>query len=487
MASLVQRRDKRADIDNRRQYLQLFACQRAAPLYRWWYSLAIDTKHDLLKSWGIPERPINEPTPRFPAHFHVDELLKADDQAPVTQPPLYAPLDGVLRTFAIVADPLTKWAPRVSDASVDWLDTLTAICEALADEYVDRTLDDGASPVMLPSKVSERVREHWLPESWDRSKLQQRFFPDETLTDVACPASRSLRRHRDALCLAHRKDAVRALEQALALGLCEDDEDRSMVASALALLADSVAWTSQGFLTEREARAVAAAGEKVYERIASYSAHCRPHQLLFLKALCLLQKQTANVAETFGDFFVLADDEAQMLHRTYASDDRRAQDRGATILVAVARAHIAFGIAKGDEDGGVERALAMRDWEIDVACGWHARRGLRRFRRGDDEGALQDLDKALCGLSPDDAEFAACCAIMAILMKRAGDEGRGARYLEVAKHGGACPELELAREAFGEASAADAEPDGVTRIVGSRVPKVLRTPRVDDLVDEARE
>ena len=27
MASLVQRRDKRADIDNRRQYLQLFACQ----------------------------------------------------------------------------------------------------------------------------------------------------------------------------------------------------------------------------------------------------------------------------------------------------------------------------------------------------------------------------------------------------------------------------------------------------------------------------
>ena len=46
MASLVQRRDKRADIDNRRQYLQLFACQRAAPLYRWWYSLAIDTKHE---------------------------------------------------------------------------------------------------------------------------------------------------------------------------------------------------------------------------------------------------------------------------------------------------------------------------------------------------------------------------------------------------------------------------------------------------------
>jgi len=42
-------------------------------------------------------------------------------------------------------------------------------------------------------------------------------------------------------------------------------------------------------------------------------------------------------------------------------------------------------------------------------------------------------------------------------------------------------------EAFGEASAADAEPDGVTRIVGSRVPKVLRTPRPDDLVDEARE
>ena len=78
------------------------------------------------------------------------------------------------------------------------------------------------------------------------------------------------------------------------------------------------------------------------------------------------------------------------------------------------------------------------------------------------------MDRALCGLSPDDAEFAACCAIMAILMKRAGDEGRG-RYLEVAKHGGACPELER-REAFGEASAADAEPDGVTRIVGSRVP-----------------
>ena len=35
-----------------------------------------------------------------------------------------------------------------------------------------------------------------------------------------------------------------------------------MVAAALALLADSVAWTSQGFLTEREARAVAAAGEE---------------------------------------------------------------------------------------------------------------------------------------------------------------------------------------------------------------------------------
>ena len=92
MASLVQRRDKRADIDNRRQYLQLFACQRAAPLYRWWYALAIETKHDLLKSWGIPERPINEPNPQFPAHFHVDALLEADDEPPITQPPLYLSL-----------------------------------------------------------------------------------------------------------------------------------------------------------------------------------------------------------------------------------------------------------------------------------------------------------------------------------------------------------------------------------------------------------
>ena len=44
----------------------------------------------------------------------------------------------------------------------------------------------------------------------------------------------------------------------------------------------------------------------------------------------------------------------------------------------------------------------------------------------------------------------------------------------------------MAREVFGEASVAE-EPDGVTRIMGSRIPKVLRTPRPDDLVDEARE
>ena len=91
MASLVQRRDKRADITNRRQYLQLFACQRAAPLYRWWYSLAIDTKHELLKSWGIPERPLNDPNPRFPSHFHVDALLEADDEVPVSYTHLTLP------------------------------------------------------------------------------------------------------------------------------------------------------------------------------------------------------------------------------------------------------------------------------------------------------------------------------------------------------------------------------------------------------------
>ena len=66
-------------------------------------------------------------------------------------------------------------------------------------------------------------------------------------------------------------------------------------------------------------------------------------------------------------YFVLADDEAQMLHRTFTRRTTGGpRTRGATILVAVARAHVAFGIAKGDEDGGVERALQMRDWEIDV-------------------------------------------------------------------------------------------------------------------------
>ena len=68
---------------------------------------------------------------------------------------------------------------------------------------------------------------------------------------------------------------------------------------------------------------------------------------------------------------MLADDEAQMLHRTYASDDRRAQDRGATILVAVARAHVAFGIAKGDEDGGVDRALLSFDVQADLTPAFH--------------------------------------------------------------------------------------------------------------------
>lgn len=486
MASLVQRRDKHADIHNRVQYLQLFACQRAAPLYRWWYALNIDAKHDLLVSLGVPERP-HAPQTRYPDHFHVDELLKIDTAPSITQPPLYATLDGVLRTWAIVSDPLTRWAPRVSDEAVDWLDTLTAICEAIADAYVDATNDDGAAPVLSSDQVRQRIREHWLPPEWDRSKLQRRFFPDEPLTVEASPASRSVTRHRDAQCFAHRLDACRALEQAVALDLCEDDDDRAHVASALALLADSVAWTSHDFLTQREAVAIAQAGDKVYERLASYSGHCRPHQLLFLKALVLLQ-QKKPVGDCFGDFFKVANDESEMLERTFAEDDERAQNRMASLLVQVARAHIAAGLIQNDAHGAIERVLEMRDWEADIACGWYALRGKRRFTKGD-MNALDDLDRALQGLSPDDADYAPCCALAAILLKRSGDGGRGARYLALAKATavGRPPELFQARTAFGESIENDNAPDGVTRIVGSRVPRVLRTPRGGGLVDATRE
>ena len=78
----------------------------------------------------------------------------------------------------------------------------------LADEYVTHARRWCLAGHAAVEGVPESKGALAAGESWDRSKLQQRFFPDETLSDVACPASRSLRKHRDALCLAHRKDSA---------------------------------------------------------------------------------------------------------------------------------------------------------------------------------------------------------------------------------------------------------------------------------------
>ena len=94
---------------------------------------------------------------------------------------------------------------------------------------------------------------------------------------------------------------------------------------------------------------MAAAGEKVYERIASHSAHCRPHQLLFLKALCLLQNRPQTWQKPSATFSCSPTTRPRCcIDLLLMIEGPSGEGRGATILVAVARAHVAFGIAKGE-------------------------------------------------------------------------------------------------------------------------------------------
>ena len=89
------------------------------------------------------ETPASERLATFPPEFHVDKLLELVDVDGEngTEPLAFRPYDGALRAFAIVADPLTYWAPRVSDEAVDWLNTLTTIVEALVDAAAQQRLE----------------------------------------------------------------------------------------------------------------------------------------------------------------------------------------------------------------------------------------------------------------------------------------------------------------------------------------------------------
>ena len=250
MASLVGRVLDREGIENRKAYLQLFFCQRSPQFVDWWRRLEVGERREVLLQCGVPLRatPAAERLAAFPEAFNVETLLERADggdyAAEASGPLLFGPFDGAVRTLSIVADPLTEWAPRVSDEAFDWLQTLTTIVAALVDAYQDATEVYAAQPVWTAAEAADVVADAWTPPEWAacRALLRARFFPDEAVAPVAVPPTRSVRAHREAAAAAARRDAVKALECAEELGV-EDDDDLRMVARAMGLLADGLAWS----------------------------------------------------------------------------------------------------------------------------------------------------------------------------------------------------------------------------------------------------
>lgn len=165
MAAIVQRDDAKRLIEHRRQYLNLFCCQRADSLRHWWMRLPDAARVQILEECGVPRAAA--PRARCPEGYTVEALMARDlEEEPPNAPPLYLPYatarespttrasapssrtrssraesrgpqldrrpadgsraprpgrdaryrryDGALRSFAIVADPLTEWAPTVA-------------------------------------------------------------------------------------------------------------------------------------------------------------------------------------------------------------------------------------------------------------------------------------------------------------------------------------------------------------------------------------
>ena len=170
MASILERTINTDDIENRKVYLQLFFVQRCTDFSNWWRRLLVKQRSEYLRDCGVPlaETPASERLATFPPEFHVDKLLELVDVDGEngTEPLAFRPYDGALRAFAIVADPLTYWAPRVSDEAVDWLNTLTTIVEALVDAYQDATGVSVAQPVWTPEMSAEFASQYWYPKHW---------------------------------------------------------------------------------------------------------------------------------------------------------------------------------------------------------------------------------------------------------------------------------------------------------------------------------
>ena len=113
------------DIENRKSFLQLFFCQRAPEFAEWWGEMNDEERHGVLVQCGVPlaTTPVGERLATFPKDFNVETMMQRLDpmEGGTAEPSVFEPFDGALRTWAIVSDPLTEWAPRVSDEAYDWL------------------------------------------------------------------------------------------------------------------------------------------------------------------------------------------------------------------------------------------------------------------------------------------------------------------------------------------------------------------------------
>ena len=95
MASLVGRVLDREAIENRKCYLQLFFCQRAARFAKWWSAdLKTGDREAFLEECGVPRAatPAAARKAAFPPGFHVEGLLERVPIEDATgEPQLFAP------------------------------------------------------------------------------------------------------------------------------------------------------------------------------------------------------------------------------------------------------------------------------------------------------------------------------------------------------------------------------------------------------------
>ena len=531
MASILERTINTDEIENRKVYLQLFFVQRCTDFSNWWRRLLVKQRSEYLRDCGVPlaETPASERLATFPPEFHVDKLLELVDVDGEngTEPLAFRPYDGALRAFAIVADPLTYWAPRVSDEAVDWLNTLTTIVEALVDAYQDATGVSVAQPVWTPEMSAEFASQYWYPKHWASARrlLRARFFPDAPAAARRPPPTRSVLAHRQALAAATRADAIRALDAARDEGELLDDDDARLVAKAMALVAEALSWSGYlEALSPDEAKAVHFGNQVVEKRKDEFGDAILPYQLHFLRGFTWVGYGKAHEAEAtacFRDALVSLGQAAKDAARRHAdgADDAarlRAAAAARQLFMVAAKSHegLAYLAATAGDSGAqlaaLDVILKLHDWEPHVDFVWRAFRGLDRFHRDDFDGAITDLTMALSGASPDDAEYVECAAgVAAGLYKRArvGDLALGVRYLALARAAAAkrpgadAPTLRRATELYRRHSVAHAEelpeaargpntpreppvlgrpgaaPPEETRIRGSKIPAILRTPR----------